>query len=92
MLSSLQSNPRQLNFAGKSFGKRSERLEYVIGPHGRSLTAEKIPGSVAQTFTKLCPLSETAAAHPGLVCPFHRVKVFDAQLVCCNWVMLPTWS
>ena len=92
MLSSLQSKPRQLKFAGKSFPKRSERLEYVIGLHGLSLTAEKILGSVARTFTKLCPLSELAAAYHGLVCPFHRVKVFDAQLVCCNWVMLPTWS
>ena len=65
-------------------------LEYVIGPE--PVTAEKILGSVAQTFTKLCPLSELAAAYHGLVCPFHRVRVSDAQLVCCNRVMLPTWS
>ena len=26
----------------------------------------------------------------GLVCPLRPLRVSDAQLVCCNWVMLPT--
>ena len=89
MLSSLQLNTCQPNFAGKASQKKSDCLEYVIGPHGLSVTAEKIPGSVAQTLAQLCSLSETAAAH-GLVCPFRPLRVSDAQLVCCNWAMLPT--
>ena len=45
---------------------------------------------MGQTLAELCPLSEAAAAHHGLVCPFRPLRVSDAQLVCCNWVMLPT--
>ena len=42
---------------------------------------------MGQTLAELCPLSEAAAAHHG---PFRPLRVSDAQLVCCNWVMLPT--
>ena len=42
---------------------------------------------MGQTVAGLCPLSEAAAAHHG---PFRPLRVSDAQLVCCNWVMLPT--